>query len=245
MIIWYHLLGNTPNIHMPPLPYTHTHTCGSMERWMGGVRAGCMPPLLKDSERGGREGSEMRLDTLCCSAGELCLFSLDRSSTWDRSHTTVTHSQARSTTNHHAWRAVGIMHPDKPPDNHNNRLWDSCVLCHITSSGLVFMIVTHNKNCCTEKFGECLAVTCLSLDNYTGGAKPVFHRNSQRNLAVCRCHAMFWQMLQHLLFICLHVPRAVKQKECLMALVKVQELSNPFLRIGMKYVLSKKQNLKW
>lgn len=61
--------------------HAHTHTCGSLERWMGGVRAGCMPPLLKDSERGGREGSEMRLDTLCCSAGELCLFSLDRSST--------------------------------------------------------------------------------------------------------------------------------------------------------------------
>lgn len=45
------------------------------------------PPPLKDSERGGREGSEMRLDTLCCSAGELCRFSLERSSTWDR----VTH----------------------------------------------------------------------------------------------------------------------------------------------------------
>lgn len=93
----------TQNIHMHSFAHkcTHTHTCGSMERWMGGVRAGCMPPLLKDSERGGREGSEMRLDTLCCSAGELCLFSLDRSSTWDRSHTTVTHSPSRSTTNHH------------------------------------------------------------------------------------------------------------------------------------------------
>lgn len=67
--------------------YTHTHTCGSTGRWMGGVRAGCMPPPLKDSERGGREGSDTRLDTLCCSAGELCLFSLERSSTWDR----VTH----------------------------------------------------------------------------------------------------------------------------------------------------------
>lgn len=80
--------------------HTHpvTHTCGSMERWMGGVRVGCMPPLLNDSERGGREGSEMRWDTLCCSAGELCLFILDRSSTWDRPHTTVT----RSTINHHA-----------------------------------------------------------------------------------------------------------------------------------------------
>lgn len=56
--------------------HTPTHTCGSMERWMGGVRTGCMPPLLKDSERGGRDGSEGRLG-----AGELCLFSLDRSST--------------------------------------------------------------------------------------------------------------------------------------------------------------------
>lgn len=35
-----------------------------------------MPPLLKDSERGGRDGLEGRLG-----AGELCLFSLDRSST--------------------------------------------------------------------------------------------------------------------------------------------------------------------
>lgn len=94
--------------------HTLTHTCGSMERWMGGVRAGCMPPLLKDSERGGREGSEMRLDTLCCSAGELCLFSLDRSSTWDGSHTTVIHSQARSTTNHHAGPTVGYVPPHAP-----------------------------------------------------------------------------------------------------------------------------------
>ena len=49
-----------------------------------------MPPLLKDSERGGRGGSEVRLGTLCWGAGELCLFSLERSSTCDRSHTTVT-----------------------------------------------------------------------------------------------------------------------------------------------------------
>lgn len=37
---------------------------------MGGVRACWMPPLLKDSERGGRVGSEIRLETLCCNAGE-------------------------------------------------------------------------------------------------------------------------------------------------------------------------------
>ena len=108
MFVWNHRsLGNRPKAPMPRSPHMQTptrqtptppHTCGSMGRWMGGVRAGCMPPLLKDSERGGREGSEMRLDTLCCSAGELCLFSLDRSSTWDRSHTTVIHSPALSTT---------------------------------------------------------------------------------------------------------------------------------------------------
>lgn len=110
--------------------HTHTHTCGSLERWMGGVRAGCMPPLLKDSERGGREGSEMRLDTLCCSAGELCLFSLDRSSTWGRSHTTVTHSEAHNTTSHHVWSTMGIthtpMHLYKPLDNlkhHSSLRW--------------------------------------------------------------------------------------------------------------------------
>ena len=57
---------------------------------MGGVRAGCMPPLLKDSERGGKGGSEGRLGTLCWGDGELCLFILERSSTWDRSHNAVT-----------------------------------------------------------------------------------------------------------------------------------------------------------
>lgn len=111
---------------------THTHTCGSMERWMGGVRAGCMPPLLKDSERGGREGSEMRLDNLCCSAGELCLFSLDRSSTWDRSHTTVTHSPTRRTTNHHICTNYELLPPEAPlqatrQPKHHSTLWDNSV----------------------------------------------------------------------------------------------------------------------
>lgn len=114
----YQSLGKTPNIHMPSFAHTHTHTCGSMERWMGGVRAGCMPPLLKDSERGGREGSEMRLDTLCCSAGELCLFSLERSSTWDRSHTAVTHSSARSATNCSASPTAGVAPQTCTPTSH-------------------------------------------------------------------------------------------------------------------------------
>lgn len=138
--------------------HTHTHTCGSMERWIGGVRAGCMPPLLKDSERGGREGSEMRLDTLCCSAGELCLFSLDRSSTCDRSHTTVTHSTALSTTNHHAW---SLMHPYKPPDNLNTQLCE-----------------THNhihdsyENCCSEWFSRSISTVVLTcLRNYAVEAR--------------------------------------------------------------------------
>lgn len=55
--------------------------CGSTGRCMGGVRAGWIPPLLKDSDRGGRDGSDIRLATLCWSAGELCRFSLERSST--------------------------------------------------------------------------------------------------------------------------------------------------------------------
>lgn len=56
-------------------------TCGSTERCMGGVLACWIPPLLKDSERGGRDGSEIRLETLCCKAGEACLFILYCSST--------------------------------------------------------------------------------------------------------------------------------------------------------------------
>lgn len=116
---------------MPSLAYahTHTHTCGSMGRWMGGVRAGCMPPLLKDSERGGREGSETRLDTLCCSAGELCLFSLERSSTWDRvTHrrhsqpSTHCHTPPRATVGgatipRHARSPLPHFHLYNPPDN--------------------------------------------------------------------------------------------------------------------------------
>lgn len=101
---------------------SHTHTCGSMGRWMGGVRAGCMPPLLKDSERGGREGSETRLDTLCCSAGELCLFSLERSSTWDRvtyrrhsQPSTHCHTPPRATVQGGKATTPQHAHPLNPP----------------------------------------------------------------------------------------------------------------------------------
>lgn len=67
-------------------PWNIDGTWGSTERCMGGVRACWMPPLLKDSERGGSDGSEIRLATLCCRAGELCRFSLERSSTWRTEH---------------------------------------------------------------------------------------------------------------------------------------------------------------
>lgn len=66
-------------------------TWGSTGRCMGGVRACWMPPLLKDSERGGSDGSEIRLATLCCRAGELCRFSLERSSTWRTEESQVQH----------------------------------------------------------------------------------------------------------------------------------------------------------
>lgn len=89
---------------------------------MGGVRAGCMPPPPppKDSERGGREGSEMRLETLCCSAGELCLFSLERSSTWDKvthcrhSQTPGTAAEARRQVADQAGGAVAACTPPHP-----------------------------------------------------------------------------------------------------------------------------------
>lgn len=127
--VWRHYTGiywsNTLNIPIPP--FARTHTCGSMERWMGGVRAGCMPPLLKDSERGGREGSEIRLDT-CCSAGELCLFSLDRSSTWDRSHTTVIHSLSTQHNQSPPRAAVGNAPPRHAP-LHSTRQSQQHTLC--------------------------------------------------------------------------------------------------------------------
>lgn len=72
------------------------------------------PPPLKDSERGGREGSEMRLDTLFCSAGELCLFSLERSSTWDRV-THRCHSQRLTATSGALRVPPTPPRPDLPP----------------------------------------------------------------------------------------------------------------------------------
>lgn len=64
------------SIWLRPLHTQLTHTCGSMERCMGGVRACWMPPLLNDSERGGSDGSEIRLETLCCNGGEVCVLIL-------------------------------------------------------------------------------------------------------------------------------------------------------------------------
>lgn len=54
---------------------------GSTGLSMGGVRAGCTPLMLKDSDRGGSAGSDILLATLCGKAGELCRFSRERSST--------------------------------------------------------------------------------------------------------------------------------------------------------------------
>lgn len=72
-----------------------------------------MPPLLKDSERGGREGSEGRLG-----AGELCLFILDRSSTWERSHTSITHRRV-----HGGTQPITNHPPDMHPVQPSDRLW--------------------------------------------------------------------------------------------------------------------------
>lgn len=58
-----------------------TITCGSTGRSRGGVRAGCTPLMLKDSDRGGRLGSEILLATLWGMAGELWRLSRERSST--------------------------------------------------------------------------------------------------------------------------------------------------------------------
>lgn len=56
-------------------------TCGSTGRSRGGVRAGCTPLMLNDSDRGGRLGSEILLATLWGMAGELWRLSRERSST--------------------------------------------------------------------------------------------------------------------------------------------------------------------
>lgn len=61
-----------------------TITCGSTGLSRGGVRAGCTLLILKDSERGGRLGSEILLATLCGIAGELWRLSRERSSTCSR-----------------------------------------------------------------------------------------------------------------------------------------------------------------
>lgn len=58
-----------------------TITCGSTGLSRGGVRAGCTLLILKDSDRGGRLGSEILLATLCGIAGELWRLSRERSST--------------------------------------------------------------------------------------------------------------------------------------------------------------------
>lgn len=69
-----------------------TITCGSTGRSRGGVRAGCTPLMLNDSDRGGRLGSEILLATLWGMAGELWRLSRERSSTcgergeWVKAH---------------------------------------------------------------------------------------------------------------------------------------------------------------
>lgn len=45
--------------------------CGSIGLCIGGVRAACTPLMLKDSDLGGKLGSEILLATLCGIAGEL------------------------------------------------------------------------------------------------------------------------------------------------------------------------------
>lgn len=57
-------------------------TWGSTGLSIGGVRAGWTPLMLKDSDLGGKLGSEILLATLWGMAGELCRLSLDRSSTY-------------------------------------------------------------------------------------------------------------------------------------------------------------------
>ena len=57
------------------------YTWGSTGLSIGGVLAGWTPLMLKDSDLGGRLGSEILLATLWGMAGELCRLSLERSST--------------------------------------------------------------------------------------------------------------------------------------------------------------------
>lgn len=159
-----------------------------MGRWMGGVQVGCTPPLLKDSERGGREGSEMRLDTLCWSAGELCLFILERSSTWDRSHTTQSLT-ARFTPRH------STMHPYKPQDSPRlfvGRCCSGIVPFHV----LIFLGVTPRgparKSCFS--LAQELVSPVEPLPNFS---KATSSENIKSKLTFSRCQRGRCQFYHH------------------------------------------------